>query len=156
MLFFFHFAPIWCLTSLFQHVNHRGDQWCRWIKECGGCGSSDRSVGFQKTKVMLSFIWFHLSFLSCWCLSSGRRKLHMGSSHKTWGRMLCVCDRERCFPSSRCSALTLTAGTYITLSPRLSFPLSRPSFSPVGHLSISVDVLQCIVFNLRTPVIKTD
>lgn len=35
---------------MFQHVNHRGDQWCRWIKECGGCGRSERSVGFQKDK----------------------------------------------------------------------------------------------------------
>lgn len=95
--FFFHFAPIWCLTSLFQHVNHRGDQWGRWIRSVVVVEVVTEVWVFKKTKVMLCFIWFHLSFFSCWCLSSGRGKLHMGSSHKTWGRMLCVSDRERCF-----------------------------------------------------------
>lgn len=132
--FFFYFAPIWCLTSLFQHGNHRGDQWCCWIKECAGWWKWWTEVWCFPSRQhwLLCLIWLHSHLSAVGVSSPGPRKLHVESSQRSGGRMLCVSD-ERALPSSSCrSALTLTAGTYITASLPPSLPPRPPFLLPVG------------------------
>lgn len=79
---------------------------------------------------MLCLIWFHffISFLLefiFWAVKTACRI----KSYDLRMDVLCVWQRAL-LSSSCCSALTLTAGTYITLSLLLSLPLSRPCFSP--------------------------